>query len=484
MLLAISTIKGVTKMAGKWMKLKNKAPFNVNTMLLLTDGSVMCQDGGGSGPSAGDIGTPNWWKLTPDKFGNYHDGTWSPLATGPNSPLFYASALLRDGRVFVAGGEYNAGAPVDLLAAEIYDPVADAWTSIATPGGWTNIGDASCCVLPDGRVLLGNINDNRTAIYDPVADTWSAGALKNNPRVSEETWTLLPDESILTADCFGHPQTEKYVIAANKWVKSGTTPVDLVKADTDEIGPAILLPDARVFAIGASGHTALYTMPDVAKEPGTWSAGPDFPAVGGIPIGAEDAPACLMPNGHVLCVAGPINGDYLPPTYFFEFNPKTNHLHPVQAPGNNSRATFFSRMMLLPSGHVMFANGTNDVEIYMPGDDPESSWRPHVSDVPHHLLKGQTYELKGRQLNGLSQAVSYGDDATMATNYPLVQIRHEGSNVVHYCRTHDHSTMGVATGSIPQSTKFDVPLGIPLGKYHLTTVANGIHSEHVSVTVA
>ena len=58
-------------MASKWMKLKNKPPFNVNTMLLLTDGSVMCQDGGGSGPSAGDIGTPNWWKLTPDKFGNY-----------------------------------------------------------------------------------------------------------------------------------------------------------------------------------------------------------------------------------------------------------------------------------------------------------------------------------------------------------------------------------------------------------------------------
>ena len=118
-------------------------------------------------------------------------------------------------------------------------------------------------------------------------------------------------------------------------------------------------------------------------------------------------------------------------------------------------------MMLLPSGHAMFANGTNDVEIYLPGDDPESSQRPHISEVPHHVLKGQTFELKGRQLNGLSQAVSYGDDATMATNYPLVQIRHEGSNAVHFCRTRDHSTMGVATGSIQQSTKFDVPLSIP-----------------------
>ena len=125
------------------MELKNKAPFNVNTMLLLIDGSVMCQDGGGSGPSARDTGMPHWWKLTPDKFGNYHDGTWLPLATGPNSPLFYASARLRDGRVFVAGGEYNAGAQVDLLASEIYHPFTDAWTSIGAPTGWTNIGDAS-----------------------------------------------------------------------------------------------------------------------------------------------------------------------------------------------------------------------------------------------------------------------------------------------------------------------------------------------------
>ena len=29
---------------------------------------------------------------------------------------------LRDGPVFVAGGRYNAGARVDLLTAEIYDP--------------------------------------------------------------------------------------------------------------------------------------------------------------------------------------------------------------------------------------------------------------------------------------------------------------------------------------------------------------------------
>jgi hypothetical protein len=83
--------------------------------------------------------------------------------------------------VFVAGGEYNGSSkPVELLAAEIYDPITNSWMSLATPPGWTEIGDAPCCVFPDGRVLLGAIENNRTAIYDPVTNSWAAAANKNN----------------------------------------------------------------------------------------------------------------------------------------------------------------------------------------------------------------------------------------------------------------------------------------------------------------
>ena len=63
------------------------------------------------------------WKLTRDINGNYVNGTWSALADGPNAPLYFASAVLRDGRVFVAGGEYNNGVTAELLAAEIYNPL-------------------------------------------------------------------------------------------------------------------------------------------------------------------------------------------------------------------------------------------------------------------------------------------------------------------------------------------------------------------------
>jgi len=91
--------------------------------------------------------------------------------------------------------------------------------------------------------------------------------------------------------------------------------------------------------------------------------------------------------------------------------------------------------------------------------------------------------LSGRQLNGLSQAVSYGDDAQMAANYPLVRIVNSATNDVFYCRTHDHSTMGVNTGTVVHSTQFDVPAGIETGNALVQIVANGISSDSLSVTV-
>jgi hypothetical protein len=122
----------------------------------------------------------------------------APLSqNGPvDAPLYYASAVLKDGRVFVAGGEYNVSSQVDLLTAEIYDPVADSWAAVPTPPSWNNIGDAPSCVLPDGKVLLGDINSTRTAIFDPTTKTWSLGGNKDD-KSSEESWTLLPNHSIL-----------------------------------------------------------------------------------------------------------------------------------------------------------------------------------------------------------------------------------------------------------------------------------------------
>ena len=460
-------------MSSTWKKLAASPNFATSTMLLLTDGTVMCQQSGGL----------NWSRLTPNSKGDYVNGTWAPLAPMINTRLYYASAVLADGRVIVCGGEYsNAGVAGggnqqnETNRCEIYDPVTDTWTAINPPTGWTNMGDAPSCLLPDGRLLVGYYSGVKTAIYDPVAQTWTAGPNKG-ASASEETWTLLPDQTVLTVQCSNRPNAEKYLSATNTWTSAGTLPVSLVEVASLEIGPAILMNDGRVFCVGATNHTALYTPPAMANQPGSWTAGPDFPNIAGKTIGAKDAAACLLPNGKVLLVGGPVNGNansYLSPTYFFEFDGTS--LARVLDPANSTGIPYQGRLLLIPTGQVLFAAETNDIYCYTPDGAPLDSWRPSITSISGTISAGSGQTLQGRQLNGLSQAVSYGDDATMATNYPIVRITYRNGDVF-YCRTSNHSSMGVATGATLNTTEFYVPLNIPAGKASLVVIANGIASR-------
>jgi hypothetical protein len=461
-------------MAGTWQTLTQPPSFAASTMLLLTDGMVLCQEAGGK----------NWWRLTPDTTGNYVNGTWSPLAAMHHTRLYYASAVLADGRVFVAGGEYSDGG-AETNTAEIYDPLTNTWTEISAPTGWQYIGDAPCCVLPDGNVLLGQIEDTRTAIYDPNTNTWTAGPNKDE-RSAEESWALLADDTVLVVECTNHPKAEKYVAALNRWVSAGTVPVELVEASSSEIGPSLRLPDGQALFIGATGKTALYQPPVQPADPEAWTVGPSFPAVNNQTLGAKDAPACLLPNGKVLCVAGPVDGvsgDYLGPTYCFEFDGQSLTRVPDAPILQPSTVPYDGRMLMLPSGQVLFAVGTPGIAVYTPDGRPDPCWRPIITQFPLLVRPQHTYTLFGQQLNGLSQASVYGDDASMATNYPLVCIRNPRSGKVVYCRTSDHSSMGIGTGTAVHSTQVLVPRNIEHGQSEIAVIANGIPSDwrHVRV---
>jgi len=463
-------------MPGVWKVPTSASSFSVGTMLLLTDGCVLAQDSG----------TRHWWKLTPDAAGQYITGTWSKVCGSRNAPLYFASAVLKDGRAIVAGGEENNGQTVDLCAAELYDPVLDQWTDLPTPQGWTAIGDAPCCVLSDGKMLLGSITDDKCALFDPSTRTWAATGSKLNPNSNEESWTLLPDGTVLSMDCNGHPGSQRYVDGT--WIANNPTDPDLVEAASNEIGPAILLPGGRVFAIGANGSTSLFTPNADRSQPGAWTPGPVFPQMGGRQLGAKDAPACLLPNGRVLCGVGPVDGtrdSYAGPTLFFEYDPNRGALLqlPVQ-PANANQPTYRARLLLLPNGAVLFSDGSPLLRIYEPDGAPDPAWLPYISDWPTDIAAGATGRLDGTQFNGLSQACAYGDDASMATNYPIVRLRSAApDNQVFYCRSFDHSGMGVATGAVVQSTLFMVPSRTRPGSYQLAVIANGIASAERSISV-
>ena len=119
-----------------------------------------------------------------------------------------------------------------------------------------------------------------------------------------------------------------------------------------------------------------------------------------------------------------------------------------------------------------------------PAGKPDRAWAPTISAVPDKLKRGKTYTATGTQFNGLSQAAGFGDEYETNTNYPLVRITNQATGHVFFARTHDHSSMGVATGSTPVSTHFDVPAGAETGASTLEVVANGIASKKFKVKIS
>jgi hypothetical protein len=113
---------------------------------------------------------------------------------------------------------------------------------------------------------------------------------------------------------------------------------------------------------------------------------------------------------------------------------------------------------------------------------PKAAWRPAVTAAPSALITGHAYQIGGKQLNGLTHANGYGDDRQMATNYPLVRLT-SSSGEVHYGRTRDFSTMGIATGADTVTAVVEVPANLSPGSWALEVVANAIASTSTTVSV-
>ncbi len=506
-------------MAGKWTTFEapgSVGSFSADTMLLLTDGSVLIHQTEGE----------NWLRLSPDDEGNYKSGHWSGLLKMANSRQFFSSGVLKDGRVYAVGGEVSS-AGGDTPLAEIFDPQTNKWSELAKPAQFEYIkGDASGCVLADGRVLMGDLQTGPpfTALWDPVTNVWTEagtnfGAKADTKRsnCNEETWTLLPDGSVLAVATLNAPKAERYVPSVDEWVPAGETPSSLALTEiTDpeknkvaifEIGPAILLPSGEVLAIGATGQNALYKQPGKPTGEGKWTAAEAFPADTSKgrswpTLTVSDGPAVLLPNGNVLCVAGRLHetsetnakGETVH-DYFSEqaqlylFNSSSGSLKefsPQPFSASSAPETWPCRFLLLPTGQVLLTIEQQEIFLYTPEASeikPKASWRPTLENPPETLVPGHVYTIKGTQLNGLSQAVSYGDDAQMATNFPIVRLTNSKGKV-EYLRTFNFSTQGVATESAPVSAEFEVPQGLEPGAWSMVVIANAIESEPVKVEVS
>jgi hypothetical protein len=480
---------------------------------LLTDGRVMVQYvGNGTGNAFQD-----WWALTPDINGNYVNGSWSELATlngvfpppAQYGPYGFASAVLADGRLIVQGGEENPADPMsDTNMGAIYDPSSNSWSILNPPGFgttqlWPHIGDAQTVVLNDGTYMVAgcgtasNCTQSKDqAILDPNTLTWTLltgdGKLDNN---SEEGYTLLPGGNVFTADI----SNQKYEIfnwQTRTW-SNGNVPV-VLSGDwpaVGEIGPGVLLTDGTVLALGAiHNHIFAQTANADVYDP----VANDWPNPAltlpedsqGRNLGMGDESAVLLTDGNVFLSAH----DWLNGYGFIEYQPASKSWCSISNVPTALLTSLTSdlRMLLLPTGQVLILDydPINKISvgsyIYTPMAGFNNAWRPTISGIigaGTTITRGRTYTITGTQFNGLSQATMFGDDYQAATNYPLVRITNNGTQHVFYGKTHNHSTMAVATGSASVSTKFDVPANMETGASTLVVVANGIPSTGFPINV-
>lgn len=459
------TVSSTVAAPSIWTRLTNSPPATTGTLLLLSDGRVMAQRAGVS---------KIWYMLTPNSSGSYINGTWSTLSSMSLERLYYGSNVLPDGKLFLIGGEYS-GSPLAQNfenSGEIYNPVTNTWASIATiPTAL--FGDDPTQVLPNGKVLCGGIVSAHTYIYDPVANSWAVGPDKLGGDASdEETWVKLPDESILSYNIFGNAQRgQRYVPSLNAWYDAGRSPVQL-ENNLYELGPGLLLPSAKVLFLGATGHTALYTGPTTQTDTGSWEAGPDIPNG----MGANDSPAAELPNGHVLLAAGN-NTSFTTPTELSDYDPTTNTMTQISTPSAMNLTgviAYTTRMQLLPTGEVLFSNGSS-LWVYTSYGQPDPAWLPTVTSVS--VNADGSYTLTGTQINGMSEGSTYGDDVENTTNFPIVKIV-DSNGVVRYARSYEWSSQGVQTGSQVVTTKFSLPSGISAGSgsYSLYVIGSGLSS--------
>ncbi len=600
--LAIEALEDRCMLAGVWTPLNaaGAAPDYTQALMLLSDGSVMVQEGN-------DEPTTTMFKLSPQAFtGSYVNGVWSNIADLNEDRLFFTTTMLPDAKVFAIGGEY----PWFSNTAEVYDSLANTWTYVdpiptsplsnffisGSVTGATNTSPITITVGPydstaglqngdtvtiagvagntaangtrtitnvtdttfdlvgsngtasgvffdnglatwrgpnksqfgddpiqvlsagpnAGQILAGHAISNSTYRFNPSGAsgsqwTTTAAAKLHNDASDEETWVKLPDGSILSYDIFGSEsaapidtfKAQRYIPATDKWVDASnldpTNPPSVLTGANEgyELGPAFLQPDGNVILFGANGNTAIY-------NPSTdiWTAGPEEPqknltigfdgsvTPGGSPtyLVGTDNPGAMLPNGKILITlsphgpVSPFTGGYSFPdaTYIYEYDPVTQKFIENTPAGVDTQNAFFFNMVVLPTGQVLLGNSRGDLQVYTPDGGPQNAWRPVISNVQDN--GDGTFTLTGRQLNGISEGATYGDDWQSASNYPIVRLKDAVGNV-YYARTYDWSSTGVATGSTVVTTQFTLPAGRSLSDFaSITAIANGISSREFPLT--
>ena len=236
-------------------------------------------------------------------------------------------------------------------------------------------------------------------------------------------------------------------------------------------------------------------------KPGAWEQGPDMPLLNTsqypadpIPLSTnngvvtynnylqlspEDAPSAMLANGKILCELSR-DGTHMP-VWFYEFDPVANQFEPAPCPTNAVPGSYYyvevAILMTPPcwacrTGRSFIMTPKNFSSTHRTARRRWPAGQPVINSVTWNSDTSLT--LSGTLFNGISQGASYGDDAQMDSNYPLVRFTDAGGDVI-YGRTYNWSSTSVQTGGRTITTQCTVPATVldNPGAYYIQVVANG-----------
>ncbi len=500
------------------------APMSTNRFSfpseVLQSGKVWILGGENYGPNDDDV-----WTATGEQW-NPTTNKWSAIATFPDQACFAVTynvtAATTAGSTSikqipsvvtptfvvgwtVAGPGIPAGATITSINSKTMVQVSPAATATqkvvtlqfsGTPKSC--YGDVPTMLLPGGKILAGSLVGPASYLYTIAKNSWAFAATKvYNDSSDEEGWARLADGRIITYDIgpsvsSGNSVAELYNPTTNSWASispsdgtaTGTFPLLSSSAVDYELGPSLRLQDGRMFLVGATGHTALYT-----PSTNSWAAGPDIiGSLNGNPalFGADDAPAALMPNGHVLlgADAGPTSGAYSAPSELFDFDPVAGTMSPVSPAIDDTflptESIYNASMLMLPTGQVIFADGSYQLWVYTPAGTVNPAYQPVITKIKFD--HAGLFTVTGTQLTGPSAGASYGDDAEMDENFPVVRLV-AADGTTFYCPTMNWSSVGVGGPTAPQTVEFTLNPGVTAGTYTVILSAAGVSSAPSTITV-
>jgi hypothetical protein len=223
-------------------------------------------------------------------------GTWSPTGNMVEPRIRHSATLLGDGRVLVAGGlDPTRSGEQETGSAEIYDPSTGQWSSTGSMVQKHSRHNAA--LLRDGRVLVAGTYS--AEVYDPSTGTWSLAGKPLRERDQGFPMTVLGDGRVLVVGGEIHTggwtgiyapikNVDIYDPATGTWSAAGPL------AEPYKLHPATLLKDGRVLVIGNDRQTEVY-------DPATnkWSSlnKMKLPRI-------EGHSATLLGDGTVLVVGG------------------------------------------------------------------------------------------------------------------------------------------------------------------------------------